>query len=166
MTTPKPIKTTTINSFWNEWSAAKPTNLGENEVDIHSTHAKNPDRSNGMIQQTTPTAFVRTTTPDMAPWMMEILNEHSSTTTPRSPVKNKDQNSNENHTTDRPTNGVAELPSWMSDVLNEHSTTTTRKNIQFENNNTKQKPIGGSGGGGGNNNKGDSHLPMQIRYLM
>lgn len=165
VTTPKPTRTTTINSFWSEWSAEKPTNLHENEIDRHSAHAHDSNRfhdSNEMFRQTTPATFVHTTTPDMASWMVDILNEYSSTTTPRSQFN---QNNNQNNRDDHTTTEVAEMLPWMRDVLNEYSTTTTRKNIRFENDNTKQIPSGG-GNGGGRNNNGDLRLPIQNRYSM
>lgn len=149
ITTRKPSEATTINSFWNEWSPLKPTNLGENEIDKHSAHAHDGAHfhgSNDIIRQAT------TTTPDMAPWMVEILNEYTSTTTPRSYA-----------------NVVDEMPSWMRDVLNEYSTTTTRKNIRFDNNNPNSIIFGGRGtngntSGGVSKHNGDLHMPKQNRY--
>lgn len=135
MTTPKPTKTTTINSFWAEWSPLKPTNLGENEIDRHSTHET-------IRQTTTPTT---TTAPDMSQWMVDILNEYTATTTPRS--------------YSAVDNVVDELPSWMRDVLNEYSTTTTRNNMQIANNYPKSTIFGG--GGGASNS--DLHRPIQNR---
>lgn len=137
MTTPRPSKPTTINSFWDEWSADKPTNIGANEVDRHSAHAHDSN------QQTTPT-----TTPAMDPWLLAILNDYSSTTTTRSQFN---QNDHEFHTT---SNDVDKLPVWMRDIINGLSTTTTRRNIRFENDN----------GGGGSNSNGDLHRPKQNRY--
>lgn len=166
VTTPKPTQTTTINSFWSEWSAEKPTNLRENENDRHSAHAHNHDRfrdSKELVRQTTPITLIRTTTPEMASWMVDILNEYSSTTTPRSQSNQNNNHDHDGRTTSRTTNVEVEMPPWMRDVLNEHSTTTTRKNIRFENDNTKQ--IGGDNGGSGrNNNNGGLHLPN--RYSM
>lgn len=163
MTTPKPTRATTINSFWSEWSANKPTNLGKNEVDRHSAHTHD---THEMIRQTTPTTFVRTTTPELESWMLNILNEYSSTTTPRSQIN---QNNHEYRTTPKT---VVEMPAWMHDVYNEYSTTTERKNIRFENDKIKQTPFGGGNGGShttsgwGGSNNGDLHRPKQNRYSM
>lgn len=145
-TTPKPPRPTTINSFWNEWSANKPTNIGANEIDRHSAHA------HALNQQTTPTTFVRTTTPAMEPWILAILNEYSSTSTTVRPRPQSNQDLLEFHTT---SNDVDELPAWMRDIFKDLSTTTTSNRIRFENDNR----------GGGNSN-GDLHRPKQNRYSM
>lgn len=156
VTTPKSIRTTTINSFWSEWSANKPTNLGKNEIDTHSAHAQDRfHNSNEMLRQTTPANFVRTTTPEMESWMVDILNEYSSTTTARSQF-NQNNNHNYDRTPSQTTNAAVEMLPWMRDVLNEYSTTTTRKNIRFENDN----------GSKNNNNNGGLHWPTQNRYSM
>lgn len=176
-TTNKSSKITTINSFWNEWSATKPTNLNENEIDRHSahTHAHNLDHfhgSNEMLRHTTPTASVQTTTPknspDIAPWMEDILNEYYSSTTTARPHfdnynnNNGNQNKFEYHTTSRTLKEDTDLLTWMREVLNEYATTTKRN--RFENNNdTKQTTFDG---GSGVNNNGDLHPPKQNRYSM
>lgn len=153
ITTQKPTRATTINPFWNEWSANKPTNFGENEIDRHSAHAHD---SNEMFRQTTPKSLIRTTTPALESWMLDILNEIGSTTTPRSQFN---QNNHEDYTAP---NVVGEMPAWLHDVFHQLSTTTTRTNIRFENDNTKQSPFGGGNGGSGNSN-GDLHRPKQNR---
>lgn len=172
ITTPKPpTRATTMNSFWNEWSANRPTNLAANEIDRHSAHAHD---SNETFRQTSPTTFVHTTTPKLESWMLDILAEFSSattsTTTP-TPQLQFNQIDHEYHTTPKV---VDEMPAWMHNLFNEYSTTTTRKDIRFENDHAKQAPIsGGNGGshtsgygpgGSGVNSNGDLHRPNQNRY--
>lgn len=57
----KPIRSTTVNSFWSEWSM--------------------PEEGNGGFSVTPPTTTGQTTTQnaDLSPWMREVLNEYSTT---------------------------------------------------------------------------------------
>lgn len=167
-TTPKSIRSSTTNSFWNEWSATQPTHLDHNEIDRHSMHM----HTHEMPQQTTPIAITRTTTPkrssEMAPWMEDVLNELSTTTTPRSHLNSNsnmnDQNRENGHTTNRKPKENAEMLPWMQEVLHEYST-TTRKSIQLENDRTKQTTFGGGGDSDRSNHiNSDLHMPNPNRY--
>ncbi|XP_031627884.1 serine protease persephone-like [Contarinia nasturtii] len=100
-------RTTTLNSFWNEWSVTNPTMVD--------------DFSNGSNQGRD--IYRQTTTTDMPDWLKDVLSDHST----NSNVMNNGNNRPIKTTTvQTPDN----MPSWMREVLNEHSTaTTTKKSI-------------------------------------
>lgn len=120
-TTPKPIRTTTANSFWQDWSlpvqvqptqpmlpVARPTNTQNQNSNVF------PIETNGFngntVQITTPQmtkviSATTTTVPNMLPWMQDVLNEYSTTLKPN------------NHqiiqtTTLKPVQSTAENPFW------------------------------------------------------
>lgn len=150
--TMKPTKTTTINSFWGEWSATNPTN---NEVDS--------DFSNGSNLNQSFNEKLRQTTTEMPGWMRELLNEHSTTSS-----ANNGNNQSTKTTTAR-AQTATNMPSWMRDVLNEHSTTTSTVRSTLATSTTKKSSIGdgilffGDGGGDGND---DLHVSTQNRYSL
>lgn len=152
-TTSKPNKATTMNSFWHEWSATQPTNIHE---DTQSLNELDSIRGNNWNEHTT------TQKANLAPWMVEVLNEYS--TTARSQTKNNTRS----YSTARATTPA--MPSWMQDVLTEYPTTTTKNGmVYFETGNAEKSTFGGGGDddvynfGGGN---GDLHQPTENRYLM
>lgn len=150
-TTLKTIKTTTINSFWREWSATKPTDINDNQIGSGFSQ-KLPK----WVEETT---TVKTNT---APWILNTLNEYNNN-------NNNDRNDRAIFATTQKVQTVTELPSWMQEVLTEYSLATTRKTLtsfQSENGTKKSTNVGGDGGsilsiGGGN---GDLHLSSQNRY--
>lgn len=157
-TTSKPSEATTMNSFWHEWSATQPTNIHEEKQSLNELDLI---RENNWDGQTIPIAHEHTTTKktSLAPWMVEVLNDYS--TTARSHTKNNTRT----RTTTLTAHTVSAMPSWMQDVLTEYSTTTTKNGmVYFGTGNTD-----GGGGvdvhnfGGGN---GDLHQPTENRYLM
>lgn len=144
-TTPKPIETTTINSFWSEWSLTNPTVF-------------NSELTTARSRQTTTTELFgepsTTPTESLLPWMEDVLNEHS--TAANSDVIKLIRPSPPE---------VTGMPSWMHNVLNEHSTTRIPRPSQLV---TSEKPQLTFGDGTltfsvGN---GDLHLPTENRYIV
>lgn len=158
-TTQTPIRTTTINSFWSEWSMTEPLTLNQ---------GGKPDFSTERSLQTITESFKDSTTTakeTLLPWMQDVLDEIF--TTPKSEVDKLIRSTSPSPTPPQATG----MPPWMQDVLNEYST----KPIQIPTPPT-QSGIGdkpklffgdgsltiGDGNGGGVN--GDLHLPSQNRY--
>lgn len=127
-TTPQPVRTTTKNSFWSEWSATNPTPIKDDEV--HGSNSNHVTETHADLRQTTPRMpdwmkdvvdeySTTTKKADLLPWMQDVLNEYS--TTAKSSVTHN------NHAAQTTTvKSETELPSWLRDVLNEVSTTTVR----------------------------------------
>lgn len=159
-TTQIPIRTTTINSFWSEWSMTEPP-----------TQGSKPDFSTEKLRQTTTESSKDRTTTEketLLPWMQDVLDEIF--TTPISDVDKLIRSTSPSPTPPQATG----MPSWMQNVLDEYST----KPIQISTPSTPSTQSGtvdkpklifgdgsltiGDGNGGGVN--GDLHLPSQNRY--
>lgn len=161
-TTQMPIRSTTINSFWSEWSITEPPTLNQ---------GGKPDLSTERSRQTTTEPFkdrMTTEKETLLPWMQDVLDEIFTST--KSDVDKLIRSTSPRPTPPQETG----MPSWMQDVLNEYS----NKPIQISTPSTPLTQSGtgdrpklifgdgsltiGDGNGGGVN--GDLHLPSQNRY--
>lgn len=113
-TTPEPVRTTTINSFWNEWSATNPAPVKNNSNFNHGSSANKANESNANMRQTT--------TERMPNWMKEIFDEYTTTARPTT-TKPITIATTRKTTTSTVTTTKADMLPWMQDILNEYSTT-------------------------------------------
>lgn len=186
-TTPQPGRTTTINSFWTEWSATNPPPTKTNGDNSNFNQGSNSNKPSESIRQTTTekmpdwmkevvnefstttsktttraTTVPTTTKPELLPWMKDILNEHQTTAKP-----SVNHNNQVAQTTTTKPDTEAEMPSWMRDVLNEVSTTTALPAPFVVCTSTTKRPTLNSSSsfiGGGDSS--DLHVTTQNRYSM
>lgn len=152
-TTAVPI-TTTLNSFWSDWSATQPNSLkGVEKVehshsaalivsdsttlkdvdgllpwmkDVLNDYSTTPKRSDHFQRITE--RSVQTTTEPMPSWLQTVLNQHSTsaTTTPVQMTTTTELPNWLKDVLDRQTSSTTtEIPNWLYDVLNRHTTTKT-----------------------------------------
>lgn len=152
-TTANPI-TTTINSYWSSWSATQPNTL--NEVQNEHNHsaslidsvpvAQNQNNVDGLLpwmkdilnDNSTTERPVRTTTERIPSWLQNVLGQHTTSSTTKSPVITSTATELPNwlkDVLDRQTSSTTtQMPNWLRDVLNRHTTTeTTNPFNQFSN---------------------------------
>lgn len=170
---PRVIKTTTINPFWNDWSATKPTIVYDTQIDnnnlLSTTDSNNNKKTENIIfhdrdeyYSQSQKSTQKTTTEQMLPWLEEILREHTTSLKPPTKLNaTNEKNKNDIHvqtTTER-------LLPWMQDILNEYTITSTIRSTTIDSNTPNQIQLIRSNtrknsnfGSGDNSNNGGGNI--------
>lgn len=150
--------TTTINSFWNSWSATQPNTLKEAQNEhnhsasliVSESTAQKPNNIDGLLpwmkdilnDHNTTERSVQTTTELMPSWLQNVISQHTMSSTAKSTIIRSTTTKHPDWlkgVIDRETSSTTtEIPNWLSigNILNHHAITeTTNPTNEFSNDN-------------------------------